>query len=292
MNTLQLSTIKSIKTPSFWLLVIAAGLVAINLTLFWKMGNVAHAGMSALFLLAIGSMLWDKRHNLELESNLSATLLGTLLITWVLFISSSMPETKEDPLLSVAPFVSGVGVSLIASGFRGLKQFRPELIIVFFLGVPRVLIESVVDISPVTAKVSSFILHYLGFQVFLREGIYIHLPQGAVKVFYGCSGMESMTYVLGLSVVCLIMFPIKKSDRFFVPIVAIITGFLVNACRVALLAILSNEGQQESFIYWHEGEGSLIFGMIAVAIFGLFYWFLINRADATERNEEEEKIYF
>ncbi len=292
MNTLELTRIKSVKTPSFWLLAIAAGLVAINLTLFWKMGNVAHAGMSALFWLAIASMLWDKRHDLQLESNLPATLLGALLIIWVLSISSSIPATKEDPLLSIAPFFFGIGVSLIASGFDGLKQFKNELIILFFLGIPRVLIELFFDISPVTAKVSSFILHYLGFEVFLREGIYIHLPQGSVKVFYGCSGMESITYTLGLSVVCLIMFPIKKSDRFCVPIVAGITGFLVNACRVALLAVLSNEGQKESFIYWHEGEGSLIFGMIAVAIFGLFYWFLLSRVDAPDRSKQEEQISF
>ncbi len=287
MKALDLTQVKPLKNSSFWLVAIAAGLVAINLTLFLKMGNVAHAGMSSLFWLAIASMLWDKRHELKLESSLLPSLLGALLIAWVLFISRSIPAEKENHLLSIAPFVFTFGLSLIASGFQGLKQFQGELMIVFFLGVPRVLLQLLLDISPLTAKVSSFILHYLGFKVIL-EGVYIYLPQGSVKVYEGCSGIESITYVLGLSIICLIMFPIKKSERLLVPLVAVAIGFFVNAFRVVLMAILVNMNQKEAFIYWHEGDGSLIFGMIAVMIFGLFYWLLLSRTD----DKSEEQIDF
>lgn len=289
MSDINLSPQKLFKTSHFWLAVIFSGLVAINLTLFYKMDNIAHAGMSALFWLGIYSLLWDRRNELKLESSLLPSLLGFILVAWVLFISRTIPTEKENHLLSIAPFVFGVGLSLIASGFQGLKQFKGELIILFFLGVPRVLLWLLLDLSPFTAKVSSFILHYLGFNVLLK-GIYIYLPQGSVKVYEGCSGIESVCYVLGLSVLCLVMFPIQKKFQYYVPFVAIIIGFLVNAFRVVLMAILINMNNQEGFIYWHEGEGSLIFGMIAVITFATFYWFLMGKTetkkDVTHQYEE------
>ena len=134
------------------------------------------------------------------------------------------------------------------------------------------------NISPFTAKVCAFLLHYLGFSAILQD-VYIHLPNGSIKVYEGCSGVESMTYVLSLSVICLIMFPIRKQDKLYVPLVALLIGFFVNAFRVILMAILVDNGNQESFIYWHEGDGSLIFGMISVIVFVIFYWQLMNKSE-------------
>jgi exosortase/archaeosortase family protein len=66
--------------------------------------------------------------------------------------------------------------------------------------------------------------------------------------------------------------------------VAVITAFVVNAARVALLAVLVSLSQLEAFKYWHQGTGSVIFSMIAVLIFGLFCWFAILK-DQPPNNE-------
>jgi cyanoexosortase A len=291
MNIKKIEATELIKNYGFWMWVLLSALVVINITIFFKMDNVAHAGMSGLFWLAIYSLLWDKRHELKFKSDLFPTLLGILLIGWTLFISKSIPTEKEDNLLSIAPFIFSLGVSLIASGFLGLKQFKPELLIIFFLGIPRVILQTFSDISPLTAKISSFFLHYLGFQVFL-DGIFIHLPKGTVKVYEGCSGIESVTYVLGLSVICLIMFPIPKKLQILVPFIAILTGFFVNVIRVVLMSILVDMGEKKAFLYWHEGEGSLVFGMIAVIIFGGFYWLLMNQGDKNSIPSYKEDNFF
>jgi cyanoexosortase A len=291
MNSEKINPQVLVKSYGFWMWVILSALVIINLTIFWKMDNIAHAGMSGLFWLAVYSLLWDRRQELKFKSELWPTLLGVLLIGWTLFVSRSIPTGKENNLLSLAPFIFSLGVSLIASGFYGLKQFRGELLIIFFLGVPRVILNSFTNISPITAKVSAFILHYLGFDVFL-DGVFIHLRQGSVKVYEGCSGVESSTYVLGLSVICLIMFPIAKKYQYIVPFIAIVTGFMINAFRVVLMAILVGMGEQKAFIYWHEGDGSLVFGLIAVMTFCLFYWFLMNQSEQKiNPSSEEEKIF-
>ncbi|MBL1208840.1 cyanoexosortase A [Geminocystis sp. GBBB08] len=291
MNTEKLNPTELMRNYGFWMWFVLSALVAINLTIFYKMNNIAHAGMSGLFWLAIYSMLWDKRHELKFKRELFPSILGVLLIGWTLFVSKSIPTEKENNLLSIAPFVFSLGVSLIASGFYGLKQFKGELLIIFFLGVPRVILNLFTDISPFTAKVSSFILHYLGFNVLL-DGVFIRLPQGSVKVYEGCSGIESMTYVLGLSVICLIMFPISKKYNYIVAFMAILIGFLVNTMRVVLMSILVGMGKREAFLYWHEGDGSLVFGMIAVITFAGFYWFLMNRSEQNIKSSSEEENFF
>lgn len=291
MNIEKLDKSSMTKNYGFWMLIILSTLVIINITIFYKMGNIAHAGMSGLFWLAIYSMLWDKRQQLVFKKRTIPIILGVLFIAWTLFISKSIPTTKEDNLLSIAPFVFSLGVSLIATGFYGLKQFKSELLIIFSLGIPRVILQFFLNLSPLTAKISSFFLHYLGFNVVL-DGIFIHLEQGSVKVYEGCSGIESVTYVLGLSVICLIMFPIAKKYQYFVPFIAILTGFFVNVIRVVLMSILVGMGEKEAFVYWHEGEGSLVFGMIAVVTFGLFYWYFMNETEKNLNFLPKEENFF
>jgi cyanoexosortase A len=271
------------KGSQFWLLWLAATLVAIYLILTWKSGDIAHLGMSILFWLPVASLLWEKRHRLSLKSGSYSKFLGTLLITLAFFTTTFLTSSHYFRLF---PFISAVGLALLASGFKALKQYWKELLILFFLSVPSVLLSSpLTDISPITAKFSTFLLWYLGFKVSL-QGVHIVFPTGGVEVYSGCSGMEAITYLLGLAVVFLVMFPTKRSNTILVPLVAVILGFVVNGARVALMAVLAASSNSKAFNYWHEGDGSLIFGMIAVLLLGLFCLFLLRQ----EEPENEDSI--
>ncbi len=271
------------KSFPFWLLGLATALVVFFLTQTWKSGDIAHLGMSVLFLLPVASLLWEKRHRLNLKSRALSKAIGALLITLALFTSTSL---TDGHFLRIFPFISGLGLSLFVSGFKRLKQYWKELLILFFLGVPSVLLSSpLTDISPVTAKFSAFLLRYSGFKVSV-QGVYLLLPTGGVKVYAACSGMETITYLLGLTVVFLVMFPIKRNNTILVLIVAIILGFIINGVRVALMAVLVASSNPQAFKYWHEGDGSLIFGMIAVLLLGLFCLFLIRQ----EKPENEDSM--
>jgi cyanoexosortase A len=266
------------KSKLFGLIIIATGLVTLNMTLLWKLGDIAHFYMSLVFWLAVGSLLWDKQHILkqnDKKSDLLSIILGTILIAFILF-KSAIVASKFDPFLRIAPFLSGLSLGLIAVGFQGLKQFWRELVILFFHGIPSVITSPLVDlITSFTAKFAHVILWYLGFNA-MREGNYVALPTGRVFVNGGCSGMEAMNYLLGLSVVCLLMFPTKQNKALVIG-VAVACGFIINAFRVAGMAILVASNRLDLFKYWHEGEGSLAVGMIAVILFGIFYQFMLKQ---------------
>ncbi|OCQ90452.1 cyanoexosortase A [Nostoc sp. MBR 210] len=273
--------------PQMWLLGIGGGLVATLLTIIWKADDDSHLGMTVLALFAVFSLLGDKKHNLKLESEVISSVLGTVLIGVVLWYSTHFPPGKLFAVYThVAPFVAALGLSLLASGWQGLKQYWQELVIIFFAGVPKVLIFALLDIKPLsilTAKLSTLMLWYAGFEVYLQD-VYINLPTGGIKVAENCAGIEWICHLLGLAVIGLLMFPLERKKRIFVPIVAVIIAFIVNAVRVAILAVIAANQNQNSFKFWHVGDGSLIFGMITVILFGIFYWFLLNQKADKDKN--------
>src|SRR6476469_4637384 len=246
------------KRKLFWLIIIATALVTLNMTLLWKLGDIAHFWMSIVFWSAVGALIWDNQDILkqnEIKSDLLSTVAGTLLIAFILF-KSAVVSSKFDPFLRLAPFLSGLGLSLIAVGFHNLKLYWRELVILFFHGTPSVITLPLVDfITSLTAKFAYYSLWYVGFNV-TRDGNYVALPTGRVLVNGGCSGIEAMNYLIGFAVLC---------------------GFIINAFRVAGMALLVASNRLDLFKYWHEGEGSLVVGMIAVILFGIFYQFMLKR---------------
>lgn len=280
-NKINLS--KKFKIPVFILGLVFASLMIINLTLLEKAGDEAQLGLSLLFIFATGSLIWDKKDKLILETNLPAFIVGVLILVFVLLNSKTVPNTKHADIVRTLPFFIALGCGFIASGFYSLKQFRSELIILFFLGIPSFVLtwlvkSSIINIAIFTASTTAFLLSYFGLSVYL-EGVYIHLPTGSIEVNTACSGVDLICYMLGLGVLAVVMFPIKKNYQFPVIIFAVVLAFFINAFRVGLMAILVARGNQEAFVYMHEGSGSLVFGMIAVIIFGAFYWVLMNQKE-------------
>jgi cyanoexosortase A len=261
--------------PELWLMSLFSSLYAIFLSLVWRHENVSHLGISILFGLAIFSLLQEKKKQLYFRSSIAASLVGLCLVVGVLVYSVIQPGGS---LLRVQPFVSGFGVGLLASGVRGLKQYTQELIALFFLGVPSLIASRWVDISPATASFSRLVLLYTGFDV-SGQGVVVKLPTGSIQVVYSCSGIDQMNYLLSLSILCLIMFPlIGWRKQLLVPLVGLILGFLANVIRVSMMAIFA-ASNKEAFKLWHTGTGSYVFAIAAVLLLGLFYRWLLKREE-------------
>ncbi|EKQ71127.1 exosortase, cyanobacterial variant [Leptolyngbyaceae cyanobacterium JSC-12] len=268
---------KTLQEPKFWLLAIAAAIVVIHLSLLSRLDNSDIFATSVLFWLAVGSLIWDNHETFNLESGWVASIIGFLILALVLLRSAFSPDSVSSAW--ALPFVATLGLGLLAAGFKGLRQFWKELTIFGLLAIYPLLQLTLqaIDLSELTAIAASFNLSYLGFPV-QRQGVFLVLPTSRVEVYGACSGIQSILQLLCISVLFLLMFPLRSRwQRVLTVVAAVVIAFVVNAARVALMAILNNAGDKNAFDYWHEGTGSLIFSAIAVLIFGSFCWFAFLR---------------
>lgn len=270
---------------TFWLFILTGSLTTIYITLLWRANDTAHLGMSALFFVAVYMVMEEKISNLVLKSDRISQILGLLIIVFTLCNLPASPQKDVlDSVVRLSPFTFGLGISLIASGYRGIKQYWQPLIILFFLGGPSVLFTNV-NPSPLTARFAGFVLQSLNLDIKV-SGIYILISNSnIIEVYQGCSGMESITYLLGLSVIMLILFPVPKVFNTITWFMAIIIGFVINGLRVVAMSLLVNANQMSSFKYWHEGEGSLFVGMTAIVIFLIYYFCLIKFTNVTNSHK-------
>jgi cyanoexosortase A len=279
---------RSLSSPAFWLLGMTASFIAIHLSLAWHTLSPSLLAMSLLFWPSAAALVWNQRHTLSLKTGVFASLLGAILLALLLIIIST--AITGGNFLRAFPFLAAIGLALLASGFQGLRQYWQPLILLFFLGIPEVLVSYLTDISEETARLATAMLWYSGFNA-VRQGVNISLPGGSVEVYPGCSGLESMMQMLGLSVLALILLPIRWSwvQKIGLPLAAMAIAFIVNGVRVALMSILFTQGKRDSFEYWHLGNGSLIFSAIAALLFVLLMqWILQNHTTPVSESGENE----
>lgn len=271
--------IERLKEPKFWLLGLAAAIAALHLTLVNRSNDSELFATCLLFWVAAGSLLWERRQDLQLQSSGPASVLGALVLGVLLLRIHQAVPMVGGTILKLLPVLALAAIALLASGFHGIRQYWRELLIFALLAMYPLfeLILQGLDLSTITAKASTVLLSYLGVGV-QRVGTFLYLPQGRVEVYGACSGIHTTIQMLSISVLFLLMFPIDSwVKRIFCVVVAVLLGFWVNAARVALMAILISLGQKGAFEYWHGGDGSLVFSAISVLLFGLFCWLVFLR---------------
>jgi cyanoexosortase A len=259
---------------SFSLLVLSAAVIAIHFTLLWKFGNSDRQVSSLLFWSTAAYLLWESQEHLNFQAKLIPSSIGALLLGILLLKTIGY---CEESFLMAYPFIAGIALALIASGFRGLKIYWRQLLLLFCAGFLELLMAKFADPAPLTAQFAASTLWFSGLNVVLN-GTYLQLPGGTVHVYSGCSGNVTMNQLFGLSVLFLMLLPLpwKWYQKAIIPPVAVAIAFFVNMLRVALMAILVAEKQMDTFDYWHNGQGSLVFSGIATFFLVVFIKILIE----------------
>ncbi|MEL6552875.1 MAG: cyanoexosortase A [Cyanobacteria bacterium J06621_11] len=285
----------SINTPTqplqtrsirLWLIGLFSGLAALHLNLTSHLGEPGLSSSSLLFWTAAALLGWNEQHKRDLSSSVVSSLVGISLLGIVLYKSLHLFE--GDFFLRLSPLLSLLGWGLIASGFKGLKQYKKEIFLLSFLAIPWEFVY-LFDVSLLTAKFSAFILWLLGFEI-TRQGVWIFLPTGSIEVYNGCSGVKMMMQLLGISWIVLTLVPTAWKQKVILPVVAIAIGFGLNGVRVALMAVLIAMSDSAGFDYWHVGTGSLVFSAIAVLCFGLASTKILRQATKTASAHTDRKI--
>ncbi|TVQ56008.1 MAG: cyanoexosortase A [Spirulina sp. DLM2.Bin59] len=271
-------TLKLALDSRYWLLALAAGLMLFHLALTDQTGDMKGFSISLIFWGAIASMVWDKQETLRFRTSLSASLFATTLL--ILTFWKILQISSGGIFVQAVPLIFGFSLALIASSWRGLGQYRKELLAFAVLALPgerflagniESLVQSITGYSftMLTAAAATFGLNLVGIRTFLDNGVYMHLSRSIVRVHEGCSGAGIIDFLLRLSFLFLIIFTTTRLGKYLAPVIAILLGFLVNSFRVAVMAYLINDFNTETFDYWHVGSGSQIFGAIGVILFGL-----------------------
>lgn len=278
MKALPLNPVRLLQSPKFCLFGIAASLTVLHLLLTWRMlGDTDRLIFDVLFWGAILCLLWRKQDILYLESDVLSSFLGFLLIALVLLKSINL-FALESAFLKLSPLLVALGLGLLASGFKGLKQYWQELMFVLLVCLPAEgllsqTIEQLFKVTTLTAQFAVFFLWYLGFEI-SRQGADVILPHGYVFVDASCTGLGMALLLLKLSVVFILMFPTSWKSKILVPLGAVLIGFVTGGVRAALMVTVVTN--QELFHYWHGSPGNQIFSTISILIFGLLCRCLIQ----------------
>ena len=251
------------------------------LNLVWRTtGSIDRLTTDGLFWVAIIWLLWRRRNQLNYQSDPVSSFLGFGLIGIILFKTISL-FWFESILIPITPVFFAISLALLASGIRGLWQYWQELFFAWFLFFPSdalgLFIEKLFGISILTAKFSTYSLYYIGFNVSTHgKKIFLHLPNlGKFQAFvqHGCTGIPMMLLMLKLALLLIALFSLPKKQQILIPIASITLGFLLGVIRVCILTLAIPE--PAIFDYWHGDAGSQIFSTLAICVFFIFcYWIL------------------
>ncbi|MFN5516253.1 MAG: cyanoexosortase A [Cyanobacteriota bacterium] len=274
----------------FWLGGLGAGLIAIHLTLCLREDDPDFLGLSLIVWFAVITLLRRREGKFPWASDPTASGAGSLLIA--IFLLRSF-NAALNPGLTILPLLGGLGLALLASGWGGPKVYWKELIILSLPVIPRELGHGIFNLSYplslLTAKLSGFLLWYFGAEVTVL-GNALRFPTGEVVISEACSGVSNLVYLAKVAVIFLLLFPFpQKFYRFLIPLFALTLALGMNVFRIAILALLS-PASPDSFVYWHEGEGSTLFSLVNMVIFGTVYFALWGRATAPAVVKPKRKV--
>lgn len=216
--------------------------------------------------------LWPRPSKLSL-------LCGGILLTALLFRGSFITSVHDRFTLVFLPLQVAALALLNQSGGR-LRMFLVPFLISLLFPLGQRLLHLADYLQGTTAVLSWSILMALGFNPVL-SGNEVILETGAVSITGYCTGVDQLMICLVVAIIFLLVFPLRIwSHRLLAIIVAIISALIVNAIRIAILALLvsvPNRGGMAFFEFLHDSYGGLVFSLIAVGIFGWFYTMLVDR---------------
>ena len=278
-----------VDTTKMLLASLGISLCLVHLSMIWRVGALSFFGLSVVFWSAIAALIWDKRETLQLKSGIFSSCFAIALLL-PLLIKSVFLITQSTSSLYLFPLIAFFSLTLLASGFQGLGQYKREFLILFILCAvnPLTSLLGNFDPSPLTAKLTGYLLWYSGFET-VREGVNLYFAgsSNGVEVYPGCSGLASMIDLLSLTLLFFLMFPSNWKTKFILPIAAILIGFVMNSIRVALLAVIVAYHNRVGFEYWHSGEGSLLFSMMSMSLLCTVIYFLIQSPSSLNSEPEE-----
>lgn len=266
--------------PYVYFIAIACGFAMIHFLLINQSNNKSDDLIFTVLPWAgLIFLLWQKKEQINLESDYLSSIMGFLLIGLILMKSVNL-FWFEASFIKVIPLLGIIGLLLITSGFKSLKNYAREIIILTIFIIPSDSLERIVNrvfqVNVLTAKMSTMFLWYSGIEV-SSDGAIINFPDSSVFVDYPCTGVSSMLILLKLSILAICVFNKSLKITIFLTFISIIIGFFLGVIRASILALIIKD--TELFNYWHGDDGGSIFAMISMGVFALIYNFILPKIE-------------
>ena len=259
----------SLNDTKTWLFFAAVILALWHGVLTHRIETTNNLLITALFWLVALFLLWKKRDKIAVSPQPLASMMGLLILGWALFRGTSV-FWFENLFVQLLPMIGFFAIALMSSGWKRLSLYFPSLFTLLTYSVLGSLIELFLKSTPggfnfsqLTAQTSSFLLHYIGFNI-INEGVHIYVNQESVKVLYFCTGGPLISLLFQLTLVLVLVNPISWHLFWKLSLSIVGIGFFLGVIRVALLAVLVSN--QAAFDFWHGNEGNQIFSLIAFLI--------------------------
>ncbi|MEM9272910.1 MAG: cyanoexosortase A [Cyanobacteria bacterium P01_F01_bin.143] len=256
----------------FWLLSIAGLLIAFN----WCL--VEYNSVYLIYWLAAFFVTWQRRNDLNFDSDIFSTIIGLILIIWLLF-RGVITDSHSDVISRMYPLLSAIGIFFISTKTQRIIQYWREILIVGLTGIPWehlfAMLSVTTRMSILDARIARILLWYVGFDVYQQDNLVI-LPTGSIQIAGACSSFNLLGLLWQSCLVVCLCFALKKNQKIFLWLWATVIALGVNSIRLCLMALLIANDHQEAFHYWHGSAGAEIFTTIAILLLALVYWLLVE----------------
>lgn len=264
---------------SLWLLIAALLFCRTTLQISWASlsPNVQVLNLMIWFGVVISledqlPCLWPRPSRLSL-------LCGGILLVAVLVRGSFITSIHDRFTLVFLP-LQVLALALLNQSGKRLRLFIVPMLISILFPLGQRLLHLADHLQGITAFLSWLILMALGFNPLIR-GNEVILETGAVSITGYCTGVDQLMICLVVAIIFLLVFPLRLVEhRIIALLVATLSALLVNAIRIAILALLVSvpeRGGMSAFDFLHDSYGGLVFSLIAVGILGWIYTMLVDR---------------
>ncbi|WP_013323790.1 cyanoexosortase B [Gloeothece verrucosa] len=207
------------------------------------------------------SIVWIERHQWQKLKNNHHPLGGILL-----GLAAAFYLTGNPTWVNLSFPVMLTGICLWLKGIPGLKLLWFPLLLVLLATpnpAPYLITPYTLPLQQFIAGVAGFILMQFGFNVSV-DGIYLAVDGKSVEVAPYCAGLKMLFTSLYVSLLLVHWTGTLKNVKkvIFMLIGAGGISIIANIIRNSLLSIFHGTGQEDKFIFLHEGSGGDIYSVI------------------------------
>lgn len=242
---------------------------------------------AAALVLAL-QLLWHQRQRLkQISAPTEDRLLGHLLIlSGIVLLPVCLIATWSEPFTRslIAAIVcvwilAGIACSRWGASFFGAHPLCIFLLCIGLLPKPAEISRGIWQaVTPPEALErfmawsGSLALHAIN-QPAIAQGIYISLPNGAVKIGWGCNGFDMAATMAVASFVLGLFLKQSRSKIILLMVVGVVLALIFNIPRIVLVSIAAVYWGEYWFNFWHDSWGSQIFVSV---LFTIYYYVIMG----------------